>query len=281
MADDDRDRARAAPDAVPAFPVALRGYERGAVHSFAADTLKEVHALRRELASLLDRATTAEAQLAAVQRENQTLREGYTSLTRGSTVPTGTGARVERLLQAAEEEAAEVRAGAVREATRLLEQAREQADAHVRAAADEVAEQRAARDEEDRLREDRARADEERAAERLREAQEAAERLLADAEARAGQLAADAAADAAAVRAEAQSEAGRLVDRARAEADRLAAVERSVRDDLARLLTLITSGTGDDRAGTTAAGPPDGDSEGDDSDGDPATGPLSRSVAAR
>jgi|GEM_PF-1365035 len=242
-------RARADPGDRRRFEVVLRGYERSAVDERLARVADEAGALRRELAESDRRRTLAEQHASATEGENRTLR----SEQRGSRTPEDSfGYRAEKLLRLAEQEAADVRTTAAREAAALLEQTRAEAEQHRHeveqslitrsSLLDQQAAQRTAglADREQQITAQAAAAKAE--FEGMHEsASRAAERRRQQAEA-----------DAEAVRARAVHDARRLREQAEQEVARLGALQESARAEIARLAELLSDGlrasASDDRA---------------------------------
>ncbi len=107
----------------------LRGYERGSVDEYVARQSEALASLRHELAESERRRALAEQHATATESEIRTLRSDQQYSDR--TPPEESfGYRAEKLLRLAEQEAAEVRTAASREAAAVIEQARADAEQH-------------------------------------------------------------------------------------------------------------------------------------------------------
>ncbi|MGH4014303.1 MAG: hypothetical protein ACRDSL_10320 [Pseudonocardiaceae bacterium] len=187
------------------FDVALRGYDKRQVD-------ERIRFLAAELAAAEHALRAAQARAAALEEEVNQMRSGAGASGPGAGSgasragsDAGFGARVEKILLIAEEEAREARSQAGAEAAALVEQARAEAEKRrKRAAAEIVARQ--------------AEAEKVGAA-----ATEEAEQLRKAAAQEAEQLRKAAAQEADEVRKTARGQAARLVEQARIEADRLVA----------------------------------------------------------
>ena len=109
------------------FVVVLRGYDRIEVDEYVDAAEQEVARLIGELTRSDDRARRAEQRVEALERENRSVRAKLDAAASAAAPasPEGFGARAERLLRLAEQEAASVRAEAAEEAVVLRQKARE------------------------------------------------------------------------------------------------------------------------------------------------------------
>lgn len=229
------------------FDLTRRGYDRRQVDDHVTNLLVQLSEAERARRREEGRANRAESELAEV-RERLRSQAGRPDAERpgdegswgeAGSAHHGFGLRVEKLLRAAEQEAAETRDTATQEATTLLEQARSEAEAHraevetsLNARQNEI-DKKIARNQvelDDRERQ---------VTEQSVAAREKADRLLAEARERATQIEAEARAQAAQQLAETE----RAAEGRRAEADeelaRLRGLRRGVRGDLARMLALL------------------------------------------
>jgi DNA anti-recombination protein RmuC len=152
----------------------------------------------------------------------------------------GFGMRAERLLRIAEQEAAEIRSGASREAAATLQQSRAEAE-QARHEAEQALITRSSRfDEQAAQRTADLQQREQQIAEQLEVARNEAEAVEAAARRAADQYRERMQADAEEVVARARSEAGQIRDQAAQELARLTGLQDNVRAELARLATLLT-----------------------------------------
>ncbi|MEU6697268.1 hypothetical protein [Pseudonocardia sp. NPDC046786] len=234
------------------FAVVLRGYDRAQVETRLSDLDRRIH-------DEIRRAEAAEQALSAARAQSRRLQQ---QLEAGASEQAGFGLRVERVLEAAEREAAELRGRAADEAESIVAGAREEADAVLARASEEADERRTrteeallgraaeldreftarrtALDEQEReaARRERELADQERdAAERLDRAAEEADRLLATTRADADEILS-------AARDEAAETLRRLGERragVAGDVERLAALRDEVREELSRMRTTLAA----------------------------------------
>ncbi|WP_345412846.1 hypothetical protein [Actinomycetospora chlora] len=220
------------------FDLTKRGYNPHQVDGHVQALLERVevleHAHRREQ----QRAEDAEAELSRVRtRPDRSADSGDPG---DSTVQQGFGHRVERVLRVAEQEAANARAAAAREASALMERTRKEAETHRREVEQNLGARRAALDEEAARRraalDERERELDEQAA----STREEAEQTLAEARTGAEQITRDAEAEAQRRREDTETLLRRRHSEAEQELERLEGLHDGVRTDLGRLLESLS-----------------------------------------
>lgn len=230
------------------FTVVLRGYDRGEVDTRLAELDHRIH-------DEIRRADAAEQSLSAARAQVRRLQEQLEndSAARAGeerrAEEAGFGRRVERVLQAAEQEAAELRERAADEAAEIVERARREAEDR-RSRTEEALLGRAATldreftsrsstlddREHDADRRERDLAERERTvSDRLSGVHTEAERILADARSDAEQTLSTARAEAAALLRDAEQGAGERRSAVARDVERLAALRDDVRDELTRV----------------------------------------------
>lgn len=230
------------------FTVVLRGYDRGEVDTRLAELDHRIH-------DEIRRADAAEQSLSAARAQVRRLQEQLEndSAARAGeerrAEEAGFGRRVERVLQAAEQEAAELRERAADEAAEIVERARREAEDR-RSRTEEALLGRAATldrefssrsstlddREHDADRRERDLAERERTvSDRLSGVHTEAERILADARSDAEQTLSTARAEAAALLRDAEQGAGERRSAVVRDVERLAALRDDVRDELTRV----------------------------------------------
>lgn len=230
------------------FTVVLRGYDRGEVDTRLAELDHRIH-------DEIRRADAAEQSLSAARAQVRRLQEQLEndSAARAGeerrAEEAGFGRRVERVLQAAEQEAAELRERAADEAAEIVERARREAEDR-RSRTEEALLGRAATldrefssrsstlddREHDADRRERDLAERERTvSDRLSGVHTEAERILADARSDAEQTLSTARAEAAALLRDAEQGAGERRSAVVRDVERLAALRDEVRDELTRV----------------------------------------------
>ncbi|MCM3847622.1 hypothetical protein ND486_15610 [Pseudonocardia sp. DR1-2] len=235
------------------FTVVLRGYDRGEVDTRLAELDHRIH-------DEIRRADAAEQSLSAARAQVRRLQEQLEndSAARAGeerrAEEAGFGRRVERVLQAAEQEAAELRERAADEAAEIVERARREAEDR-RSRTEEALLGRAATldrefasrsstlddREHDADRRERDLAERERTvSDRLSGVHTEAERILADARSDAEQTLSTARAEAAALLRDAEQGAGERRSAVVRDVERLAALRDDVRDELARVQRTLT-----------------------------------------
>lgn len=235
------------------FTVVLRGYDRGEVDTRLAELDHRIH-------DEIRRADAAEQSLSAARAQVRRLQEQLEndSAARAGeerrAEEAGFGRRVERVLQAAEQEAAELRERAADEAAEIVERARREAEDR-RSRTEEALLGRAATldrefasrsstlddREHDADRRERDLAERERTvSDRLSGVHIEAERILADARSDAEQTLSTARAEAAALLRDAEQGAGERRSAVVRDVERLAALRDDVRDELARVQRTLT-----------------------------------------
>lgn len=295
------DRPVAVPDPAPDraggawFTVVLRGYDRAQVDARLSE-------LDRRVRDEARRAEKAEAALGAARSHVRFLQDGAGQNASAGGEERGFGIRVERVLQAAEREASDLREKAATEATTLLDRARDEAEQR-RAKTEQALLGRAATlDREFTARSEALDSREREVDEKIATAQQEADRIRETAERAATED-----------RAGAERRAEELVRRAEETAreqradlardvERLSALRDQVREELSRLREVLDgelerapvaatldehlfgpAGRDDPGAGgdTRLGDTPDGDtSDGDTSDGDLLTGRLRIATSA-
>ena len=230
-ADDGTDRAK--------FVTVMRGYDRIEVDEYVRDTRRSVQRLRAELAESENRRRRAEQHAEAVGKE---IRAARAQLDARPTAPTeeGFGVRAERLLRIAEQEAAEIRSGASREAAATLQHSRAEAERARHEAEQALIERESRFDEQVAQRTKDLQQREQQLADQLEAARNEAEAVEAAARRAADQYRRRVQADAEEIVARARSEGGQIRDQAAQELARLTGLQDSVRGELARLATLLT-----------------------------------------
>jgi DivIVA domain-containing protein len=223
---DAADRAR--------FVTVMRGYDRIEVDEYVRDTRRTVQSLRAELAQSDERRRRAEQRAESAEQEMRTAQPRS-----APPAEEGFGMRAERLLRIAEQEAAEIRSGAAREAAATLQQSRAEAE-RARHEAEQALIARSSRfDEQAAQRTADLQQREQQIAEQLAIARNEAEAVEAAALRAADQYRGRVQADAEEIVARARSEAGQIRDQAAQELSRLTGLQDSVRAELARLATLL------------------------------------------
>lgn len=236
------------------FDLSRRGYDRRQVDDHLSNLMVQLSEAERARRREESRANRAEAELtdlrermrnqAASPRNPETDRlavgaEEESRTDTGGSAHSGFGLRVEKLLRAAEQEAADTRDGATREAAALVEQARVDAESHRREVEDALSARDAEIDKKALRRTVELDERERQVSEQSAAARDEADRLLAEARGRAEQIGADARSQAAHQLAETE----KAVDERRTAADdelnRLRTVRRGVRGDLARMLAAL------------------------------------------
>jgi len=230
-ADDEADRAR--------FVTVMRGYDRVEVDEYVRDTRRSAQRLRAELADSEGRRRRAEQQAESVEKEVRGLRAKIDARP-SAPAEEGFGIRAERLLRIAEQEAAEIRAGASREAAATLQHGRAEAE-RARHEAEQALILRSSQfDEQASQRTADLQQREQQLAEQLESARKEAAAVEGAARRAADQYRQRVQADAEEIVTRARSEAGQIRDQASQELDRLTGLQDSVRAELARLAALLT-----------------------------------------
>ena len=229
--DNEADRAR--------FVTVMRGYDRIEVDEYVRDTHRSVQRLRTELAESEGRRRRAEQHAEAVDKEVRAAR-AQPDARPSAPAEEGFGVRAERLLRIAEQEAAEIRSGASREATATLQHSRAEAERARHEAEQALIERESRFDEQVSQRTNDLQQREQQLAEQLESARNEAEAVEAAARRAADQYRQRVHADAEEIVARARSEAGQIRDQAAQELSRLTGLQDSVRAELARLATLLT-----------------------------------------
>ena len=249
------------------FDTVLRGYDRTQVDAHLAELAAENARLRRQAADADRRRQNAEQHASAAEGEFRTLQ----AQRQGSGPEEGFGFRAEKLLRLAEQEAAEARSSAAREASSLVDQARADAEGHRHEVEQALIARTALLDEQAGQRTAELQQRERQIAEQLAAARSEAESLHEAARRAAEQHRARAESAAEEVRVRAAQDARRLREQAEQEVARLTTVRHDVRAELGRLAEVLAAETAGDRP----AGPaqPGGETTEPEPDGaDPAAG---------
>ncbi|MEJ8279266.1 ATP synthase F0 subunit B [Pseudonocardia spirodelae] len=230
------------------FTVVLRGYDRGEVDDRLAELDHRIH-------DEIRRAESAEYSLSAARAQIRQLQEQLESSSQRGHDDAGFGRRVERVLQAAEEEAAELRERAADEARDVVDRAHRDAEDR-RTRTEEALLGRAAtldreftsrstaldEREQEADRRERDLGERERTlAERLSGAREESERILAGARTDADEVLASARAEAATTLRDAERGAGDRREAVVRDVERLAALRDEVRDELTRVQRTLAA----------------------------------------
>lgn len=230
------------------FDLARRGYDRQQVdehmrtlHAALADA-QNAHQRERR------RADWAEEELRNVQTQLEQ-RSAELADGRDGGAAQGFGYRVEKLLRTAEQEAAEVRSSATREATALLERAREDAEAHRHEVEQSLIARTAMLEQEATHRKVELDERERQIAEQSEAAREDAERMLSEVSRQSEQLRQDARARAEQELLKAEKAIRERHEAAEQELGRLRSLHDEVRGQLARLLDSL-AGEFDERRRT-------------------------------
>ena len=227
----------------PAFVTVMRGYDRVEVDEYVRETHRANRRLRAELEESKRRGQRAEQHAEEVEKEVRAVRA---QLDARPTAPAeeGFGIRAERLLRIAEQEAAEIRSAASREAAATLQQSRAEAERARHEAEQALIARSGQFDEQVAQRTADLQKREQNAAEQLEAARSEAEAVEAAARRAADQYRRRMQADAEEIVARARSEAGQIRDHAAVELARLTGVQDNVRAELARLATMLTQQAG-------------------------------------
>ena len=231
------------------FDMVRRGYDRRQVDEhlhWVSTQLAEVRvAAQREQR----RAERAEREVADLRGQLERKPDEQAPSTAAVSEPdqTGFGYRVERLLRAAEDEANEVRSRAAREATAVLERAREDAETHRHHVEQNLIARTAALEEEGARRDTELHRREYEVEERIASAREESNRMLAEVRLESDRLRQEAADQVARERTAAEEQEQERRVRAERELDRLRGMHDEVRAQLARLLEALAKEFGMNR----------------------------------
>ena len=221
-------------DAQP-FATVMRGYDRTQVDGFVAGNAARLARLETELAD------AQRLRLRAVRRAEELEKEVRDARSVARPEGDGFGVRAEKIIRLAEQEAAEVRSDAGREAAAMLEKVRTDAEAHrhdIEQAliAREVQFENQAAERTANLEEQ-----EQRAADHVAAAREEAARIKTDASRAADRARLEAEITAAEILKNADAELAQRRTRTEQEVQRLAGVQADVRADLTRLVGVLAS----------------------------------------
>jgi cell division septum initiation protein DivIVA len=229
------------------FDLARRGYDRQQVdehmrtlHAALADA-QNAHQRERR------RADWAEGELRNVQAQLEQRSAELADGRDSGGAAQGFGYRVEKLLRTAEQEAAEVRTSATREATALLERAREDAEAHRHEVEQSLIARTAMLEQEATHRKVELDERERQIAEQAEAAREDAERMLSEVSRQSEQLRQDARARAEQELLKAEKAIRERHEAAEQELGRLRSLHDEVRGQLARLLDSLAGEFGERR----------------------------------
>lgn len=220
------------------FDLTKRGYNPHQVDGHVHALLARVEMLERAHQQEQQRAEEAEAELARARvRLDRPSSDGEAA---PSSIPDGFGHRVERVLRIAEQEAANARTTASREASALMERTHKEADAHRREIEQTLATRRAELDEEAARRRSEFDERERELDDQAAAAREEAEQTIAEARMSAEQITREAEADAGRRRDETEAHLRRRQEEADQELQRLHGLHDGVRADLDRLLASLS-----------------------------------------
>lgn len=239
------------------FDLARRGYDRRQVDEHLISLGTQLAEARVAAQREQRRAERAERQLdrARTQPERQPPTPATPGIDVSEPGPSGFGYRVERLLRVAEQEAAEVRATATREAGALLERAREDAEAHRHEAEQDLISRTAALEEEAARQEVEIARREQEAIDRIASAREESGRMVAEARSECERTHRQAQDQLAGERAAAEEHLRERRLSAERELDRLRGLHDETRSQLARLLESLATEFGVTHRHPTAPGP--------------------------
>jgi cell division septum initiation protein DivIVA len=245
------------------FDLVRRGYDRQQVDEHIRNLLNQISELQQahqplanQLAELQQKHQPLAAQLAELQQAHQRehrraewaegeLRNARSQVEQlseqGGGGQQGFGYRVEKLLRTAEQEAADVRSSAAREATSLLERARKDAEAHRHEVEQSLIHRTATLDQEAAQRKVELDERERQIAEQAAAAREETERMLSEVRRQADQLHHEAAARAEQERIKAEKSIRERQEAAEHELSRLRSLHDEVRGQLARLLESLAN----------------------------------------
>jgi len=234
------------------FDVVMRGYERTSVDDYMQRSVDEAARLQRELAECERRRALAEQHATATESENRTLRSEQ--IAAPSAPEEGFGYRAEKLLRLAEQEAADVRGSAAREASAMLEQVRAESEQHRCEVEQTLIARSSLLDQQATQRSVELQEREQQATAQLAAAQAEIEAMHETAGRTAEHNRQRAEAEAAALRARAEHDARRLREQAEQEVTRLGTLRDGARSEIARLAELLQGGLGEATPGRS--GPP-------------------------
>ena len=225
------------------FDVVLRGYERHAVDEYLGRQDEEMAKLRHDLAESERRRALAEQHATATENEIRTLRSDSQYSER--TPPEESfGYRAEKLLRLAEQEAAEARTAAGREAAAVIEQARADAEQHRHEVEQSLIARSSLLDQQAAQRTVELQEREQQIAAQMTTARSEIDAMHEAARRAAEQHRRQAEGDAEAVRARAAHAAQRMRDQAEQEVARLAALRDDARAEITRLAELLANELG-------------------------------------
>jgi hypothetical protein len=242
------------------FDLVRRGYDRQQVDSYVRTLVVQLNELQQAHQPLINQLNELQqqqqAQVSELQQAHQREHrradwaEGELHTTRsqleqlkeqGDGGQQGFGYRVEKLMRTAEQEAADVRSSAAREATSLLERARKDAEAHRHEVEQSLIHRTATLDQEGAQRKVELDERERQIGEQAAAAREETERMLSEVRRQADQLHHEAAARAEQERLKAEKSIRERQEAAEHELGRLRALHDDVRGQLARLLESLAN----------------------------------------
>ncbi len=225
------------------FDVVLRGYDRSTVDEHVGRQAEQIESLRRELADSERRRALAEQHATATETEIRGLRSDPQFNER--TPPEESfGYRAEKLLRLAEQEAAEARAAAGREAAAVIEQARAAAEQHRHEVEQSLIARSSLLDQQAAQRTVELQEREQQIAAQMSTARSEIDTMHESARRAAEQHRRQAEGDAETVRARAAHAAQRMRDQAEQEVARLASLRDDARAEITRLAELLANELG-------------------------------------
>lgn len=236
------------------FDVVLRGYDRHAVDEHVSRQDGEMAKLRHELAESERRRALAEQHATATENEIRSLRSDPQFADRSSPEESF-GYRAEKLLRLAEQEAAEARAAAGREAAAVVEHARAEAEQHRHEVEQSLIARSSLLDQQAAQRTVELQEREQQIAAQLTTARAEIDAMHEAARRAAEQHRRQAEGDAEAVRARAAHAAQRMRDQAEQEVSRLAALRDDARAEITRLAELLANELGAAQGGERGGRP--------------------------
>ncbi|MBN9100911.1 MAG: hypothetical protein J0I49_22785 [Pseudonocardia sp.] len=231
-----------AADAQP-FATVMRGYHRTQVDGFVAGNAARLAQLETELAD------AQRLRLRAVRRAEELEQEVRDARRGGRPESDGFGVRAEKIIRLAEQEAAEVRSDASRDAAAMLEKVRTGAEAHRHDIEQALIARETQFEEQAAERTANLEEQEQRAADHVAAAREEAARIRTDAARAADRTRLEAEVAAAEILENADVELTRRQHRTEQEVERLCGVRADVRADLTRLAGVLRSELGDEQDG--------------------------------
>jgi chromosome segregation ATPase len=225
------------------FDVVLRGYERHSVDQYLAQQDEQLAKMRHDLAESERRRALAEQHATATENEIRTLRS-ESQFSERTPPEESFGYRAEKLLRLAEQEAADARSAAGREAAAVIEQARADAEQHRHEVEQSLIARSSLLDQQAAQRTVELQEREQQIAAQMTTARSEIDAMHEAARRAAEQHRRQAEGDAEAVRARAAHAAQRMRDQAEQEVARLAALRDDARAEITRLAELLANELG-------------------------------------